>query len=804
MHKHSTAQYLGQDASYEESGQMPFGLLRCDPHQAHALRQIVHKARTQVEGLSGSGKTFLLNQLLSQAMSQGQRCLVICGEASSFTQIRQRLAQFSLEHLIGEIGSSADEQERMLKHLRQRRSEADNPLPFNAEVYQQTQRLCQREYKRLEQYFRAMNQPSFGPYDWTETIGLYMRSSRKASKALLNSQLNPQDFTFDYASYKQLKKSIPESHRLYQPINTLKHPLSKLHHSFFTAHSKAESLEQGRQKLEDFIKKTAALHLRFITKLDDYAEKLEEHYEQHYQELSQLINKINEDLEDYRSRFGPEFEESSLMSTSRLHVYGVFFTRQKEILRAKSSINEDFIRLKKIHTAYAYFDYNFPAIDTRNIKTLQEQLENFRQQTEEWRAQLPAITQEELQRLSSKTVHPSLDFHDQIEALEYDLDILVEEINDSQLYEQAFVNHMLTIPKRQQLLEDMLERLKNTHFHLREHSAFFDWQRHWLTQPEHGRKLIAALIKVKPESWLAAFESWFLHRCLSRYQKYILPYKADTFDRYIQAWQQLQELMPGQIINHWQRALKDYARQLRRTDRRQYRLFFGRQQAQEPIALQQHTRLIAECHPVVFLKGPVAAHQLNMLLPHFDYLLIDDGHLLPPSSLDPLLQSAKQIVYFTQPLSLRQLELAARLEEGSFDRIQLKHQHKDTAGHLQLSVTSRLTDQSIFMQELALALGPYVDVQRLDFSASLDHQQLPLVIKSSEPGLPAIVIQIDDFFNVASHNSFLWEQDLRDRLAQQGYERLSTATINWWKDPRLEERRLATRLLALDSSGGEE
>ena len=86
-----------------------------------------------------------------------------------------------------------------------------------------------------------------------------------------------------------------------------------------------------------------------------------------------------------------------------------------------------------------------------------ENLEAFSVQLEQWRNDLPNLVQEEFVRLSQKTVHPHLDFKEQIKELEYALELFVEELNESGLYQLPKENKMLTIPKRQKYLEELKE-----------------------------------------------------------------------------------------------------------------------------------------------------------------------------------------------------------------------------------------------------------------------------------------------------------------------------------------------------------
>ena len=209
-----------------------------------------------------------------------------------------------------------------------------------------------------------------------------------------------------------------------------------------------------------FLQKFSQLHHRYILKTDEYAERLNTHYEEHFQDLAGKLRELEEGISDGISQFGDEFAESGMVSVSKLRVYGVFYNKYKNLLSAREHISRSYEVLRRTYDQSKYFDFIFPeGGEGRNIRKLQQSLPEFSAALLEWQQRIPQIIQEEIQRLSNKTVHSGIDYDVQIQELEYALDLLVEELNESDLYQEAHENKMLTIPMRQQYLEGIIEQL---------------------------------------------------------------------------------------------------------------------------------------------------------------------------------------------------------------------------------------------------------------------------------------------------------------------------------------------------------
>ncbi|MCC6459317.1 MAG: PhoH family protein, partial [Saprospiraceae bacterium] len=626
-----------------------FTLLPLDPSQRAVLHNVHKNALTVVEGASGTGKTYLISAIVANALSNGKKCLVV---SKSINALR-RAQKLLLEKGFGDVSfvlRDIESDHLMLADMLRMASESKTKASFDEELFKTILNKTQREQRKLDSAWEALHEPLFGGHNFTDTVGQFLKANRTEGKELLLSQLNPADFLFNKDEFDGIVAAIYDSEPLFRRFPTLQHPLNHLHDSVFLDHSSTDGLAWTETQVKGLLEKATAIHHRYISKTNDYSEALLDHYEQHFSELASLSKRIRDAVEDGVQRFGPDFEKPA-SNTEKL--YGVFSDRYKQISAAKEKLGEDYEALRKTYALRKYFDFDFPGVfDTRYIKKIAELTKDFDAALRLWRRRIPAVTREDVRRLNGKSIHAELDFREQIKELEYAMDLFLEEFNAAGLYQQSLKHEMLTIPKRQEFLEDVIARLENTQFYLRDFQDFYIWQSHWLKLTGPEQKVVRALCKVKPHNWMAAFESWYLHHLLQNEYTPGLQWDEDTLANYQESAAELARMLPLQIGSLWQARKNKALRDLKSADGTAYKTWFGKNNRSLSKArkadelFQQHIEPLTETLPVLLVTPQVAldvVQSSNML---FDLVLVDEAHNIPKQEAFHLFDLAKNLVVF--------------------------------------------------------------------------------------------------------------------------------------------------------------
>ena len=199
---------LSDEETTEQALDHPFGLLNVDPYQKKALRFAIQFPLTLVDGIPGSGKTYALTNILTNALSNGRRCLIVSNHISTFQEIKHLLKDHHLDGLAFELLNRLEDGALLQNAL----VNAAKTLPqagndYNKDEFNLFLNKCKRRHQQLEENYKSLKVQNFGNNNWAETVGQFLRSGRDEGKELLRSQLNPNDFQFDFDEYELLKQA---------------------------------------------------------------------------------------------------------------------------------------------------------------------------------------------------------------------------------------------------------------------------------------------------------------------------------------------------------------------------------------------------------------------------------------------------------------------------------------------------------------------------------------------------------------------------------------------------------------------
>ncbi|MCB0614084.1 MAG: hypothetical protein KDC75_12265, partial [Phaeodactylibacter sp.] len=299
----------------EESGPPPahtLGLLPLDPFQSTALNTVFKQETTLVTGLAGAGRTHLALHLLSNALSNGQRCLVVAPRLPALRQIQQRLEQLGFGRLSFLLRDTAQDLPLFTEIIRASANAKEPELSYSQDEYRLLVARAERLKRKLDDNYLSTRAFVFGPYNWTETVGLYLKSIRKEGKELLATQLNTQDYRFSYQEYEQLGQAITSCQGLLSDENVLRSPLNNLHQGIFLRMEKEEALPFIEEKTKALLERALKLRQWYINRVGTYSELLSGHYEQYYQEHARRLALLNDRIGESYGRFGEAFEVSGL------------------------------------------------------------------------------------------------------------------------------------------------------------------------------------------------------------------------------------------------------------------------------------------------------------------------------------------------------------------------------------------------------------------------------------------------------------------------------------------------------------
>ncbi len=732
-----------------------FAPLPEDAYQRETLRTVLRNKITAVEGAHGSGKTHLATNILMNALSNGQKAAVVANDLGSLKQIQNEFVKLGLGNLTFLLQDIYHDKKTLLDTLRN--EQFGKTIDFKADDFKIAMKQARRNLAKSDDSHDALSRPIFGSENFSEVVGHYMASQRQVGKELLANHLNSNDYAFDKTEYDALRLQLQQSEILYRNANTLKHPLGQLHPSVFQEKNSDNGRDKTKDLLAQFIEKWKALHHRHIAIYDAYTQRLMTYYESHFNDLRTQFRALKEAYSDHQFQFGTDFEDNSFLKISGLRAASLFSNRSKNVLSAKDEALNQYEGLEKIFNTRRHFIHNFlKKNDQKDFKKLQINLESFELALKGWRKVMPSTVQEEVQRLNSKTaLYFDKVLAEEIKGLEADLEHLLKETNEAHLYADPLSHKMLTLPKRMLFIEETIEKLEESQLNMRDFDTFYSWQSHWLSLPEKSRKLVQACIKVKPNDWVTAFESWYFHNTLiGHYQSNTLG-NDELMNLMNDAEDKVRHMLPTQIGHFWSERKKEAIKVLKSKNTEGYKFFFHKKNVEYAQSLylkdilKKTINTLTEIFPILLMTPQVASQVIEGDGKEFDIVVFDNAQNIDSEQVVPILRNTEGVVVLSEYAPHDHANpnaLPAKVKGNGAATVRLNHLHRP------LSDTARRLNQTVFYPDLEVSLQ-YASAEQSVHVSHLENGKWDELTQSNEAEIVE-VLRILEEINATPFNTF--------------------------------------------------
>jgi len=610
-----------------------FGLLDVDPWQESAFQGTLNNQNFLVSGAKGSGKSRIVLNTILNGLSNGEKTIVISNRVSALNELQAGLAK-ALDAPLHFLMKNEKMERAQFLALLKASAQSNRKPTFDAADWKYKVNKTAREKKKLDRVYHAVNNPIFGKFNWTDVVGLFLKNNSIEGKEKLSSQLKVQDYDYEFKEYEGLNFGVSRCQEPFSKIQDFNHPLNTFHESVFLEHNKEEALPSVQSRISDFKNQAIDLQNQFIERTDNYKTALQDSYENTYSLLSNKLELLQDYIEDSENKHGKHFTEGFF---EWVGFKSYFSKKNKAIYKDRKLLVKKYEDLRLSYRQNKAFESVFEKeVDTREVKLIQERLAALHNDLETWRGTINGDVQEQMSKLTSRSVNTKVEgHHELILELEEKLDSFILEINESQLFQDNFTNKMLTLVKKQQYLENIIEDLDKAEHNLTDFDVFYDWRSKWLALPKSGKKIVKALIKVKADDWGAAFRSWYLFNFLNKNQSPDLPKEDASLKEFVDDYLSLQQMIPTQIQSVWADKKQKGIAGIRKSNRAVYQFFDGKnvnEFNQKTIgeSLGNSWDEITNLIPVIFCTPEVAFSFLkgNSTQPIFDRVIFEEANLL--------------------------------------------------------------------------------------------------------------------------------------------------------------------------------
>lgn len=523
-----------------------------DPSQIGILNALQNENQIIIQGPPGCGKSQSLTALISNALVEKKKCLIVCEKKTALDVIYNNLERVGLNELCVIIDDVYKDRQAVVKNVRQRIDEFSRIKTAKSYEYEFFIDQVNKYREQINKTHISLNELIYGDNNWTEVVALFLKSHKKSAKTELESLLNIKDFKYSFDEYNRYDSILAEALKLLSRLVSFEHPLFMISSNLFAKDQSFLIVKEEIKKNVEILKdKIADLDNLKSGSLNEYNIFIDKNY-------SNLNSKLNQDIADLSDRINkninltPLFNSNSAISKIKLTFLSIFSKKFKQVKLDKKNLYYDFQSLLNEIKQYELFgvewqnvvepiDYDKVLVTIRQIKT---ELKN-------WWTQLPQYKSSIVDNFNSLQVVPGIKYQDSINKIFVKLKTIVNEINSLHLIRKLFVIEGLSSLNDIEIISNELKifvkDIESNYDKIRELNSYYEFER---KLSESEKEFISKIFKQSINDLRNKFRSWYLFWLLANYEN-DKPRSDEPIKELLKIEEELKKAQLNKIVTTW-------------------------------------------------------------------------------------------------------------------------------------------------------------------------------------------------------------------------------------------------------------
>lgn len=475
-----------------------------DPSKEEILNTLTKNEIKLIQGPPGTGKSQSITAIVSNALANNTRCLIVCEKKTALDVIYNNLEKIGLSDYTAVINDVHKDRKHVVKKARET---YDNLPQKNHHSF--TQQSYQTQYEKYTNFKKDLNKKYsealskvFGEYSWKDLIGLYLKYSKSSKFHYICESLQNNILKFTYEEYTQFLSTIEEASYLYQDISHNSHEVfNALDDQIFEREFSLQSFERVNNNvnnllkyielLKDFLSDNYHEGSLSIFRPNDILESI-----QTIDKIQNIVQKIDELYQEGYSLIADTFYEQNTVHS----LYALFRPKYKNADKIKKSIILQFTELR---TYVTYIEkYNFPIISLEEVGNY-ESLRELYDSVCTLSNNIPVIQKDlaQYESLQSKLSECEQNIHHLLETGLFKFTFK----------EHRHFNSIDELLEYYSSIENSIHTLKDN---MNQYESFHKWQYFYNTLSENEQIILTAFINITSDKWIDVFKAWYYRTAL--------------------------------------------------------------------------------------------------------------------------------------------------------------------------------------------------------------------------------------------------------------------------------------------------
>jgi len=239
----------------ENLSDTPFSAVNTDPAQQAIISTLGSESNQIIQGPPGTGKSQSLTALVTNALANGLKCLVVCEKKTALDVIKRNIERTHdpMAQLVAVIDDVNEDREAIVDSVRERQ----NALPSyqhtiqTGNLYSSTREKLRSVTQTINTQHLALAEPVYDHQNWNQLVGRFLKLRKEFTELPLRHDLKKDDFRFleDPSQLKSILTCLGKANNLYLSSVAYNDVFKSLSDKIF----QGKSFGEARIILEDFV-----------------------------------------------------------------------------------------------------------------------------------------------------------------------------------------------------------------------------------------------------------------------------------------------------------------------------------------------------------------------------------------------------------------------------------------------------------------------------------------------------------------------------------------------------------------------
>lgn len=543
-----------------------FSSLDTDYSQQNVIDQLKFGSRFVIQGPPGTGKSQTLTALVTNALSNGKKTLVVCEKSTALEVIHNNLQALGLGDLCALINDpTSKDRQKVVEKVRS--APLANYEGVSEIKFQNTISDVNESIKELSRGYAALMKNIWEDQIWADMLGKYLKVRKKIKDNPLKIPLKEIVWELNSDEYRDIRRVAIKSQDLQSRNESSL--ITKLNKDFFSSERKG----LVKVTIHDYAQDTLASLKELSDHFDEFPEKCRtsvfDYYNQLVEELDAAISNFDENYEQLNRLF-PELTDllPSSFNDQLTKVASFFSPKTKRANHYRAEILNAYKKLLPLSKKLKRLEFKFlPDPEFLKLSLLNSSLSEFKKSIRNFKKEQDSeisITVENFLRDGNENeIIDSVIWED----LSEELTKVIEKINEIKLLDKKVKSPDTdNFYSKKQLIEDLTKSVNQIVNNLNNFSAFYDYERFVSTLNEREKKVVKVFSELKQagqvRSNIDLFDRYYLEKILLDNQDPNTINSSDQLDLLYKKINQLKQLVTQKVLSTFgglqRKSVRDY------------------------------------------------------------------------------------------------------------------------------------------------------------------------------------------------------------------------------------------------------